>query len=544
MANNPSVTLTFAGDSKQVVRAADDGIDATDRFRQAVDKNSTQMTRDTETSTRKIRESLEDQQRMYRRTGESFEDMVNRVIRARRRADSLQKNADSLGIKEHPVFGTVFKQSSQQEGESSAESYSSGFSSGLKSTLGKFAVPAAIVGLGVLSRFIGTAGLLAGGGLVAGIGAGMAGLGLTVAAKSTVVQAHFERLAVNVEARMRQISKPFEQTLIDIASSAQQLFNIFAPELDKAFPQAARDISEFTVQLTDAFKQLAPVIEPIMDAFGKILDSLGPQLPGVFQDIANALIPLAENVAENADGFADIIVFFLQIIPLAINLINAMITFGEKWDAAWDSIISTAENAWGFITGIFGRIKDAALQVAPFVGDVFGRMKDAIVQRFTEVLHGARDFPSAMKAALGDLGRILWDAGWRLIGGLIDGIKARFGEVMGTLRNLTAQFPSWKGPSDVDSKLLVHSGQLIIEGLVVGLRQKEPDVKSYLNDLTRFIGGFGPDQPNLAANRGASESRPRRIELGSDGTAMGDALTQLVINAIRRAGGDPSVLEV
>lgn len=540
--NNPTVTLTFAGDSKQVTRAADDGVSATDRFRDAVDKNSVAMARDTQRSATETARSLGNQRREYDRTAESFEDMVRRLARARRQASSLERDKQLIGLP-----NLIDQRASQRAGEESGTGFLRGFgervSAGLK---GVGSGPMLVGALASLPGLFGPVGLAAGGALVLGVGAGIAGLGLAVAAKMPEVAAHFERLKTNVSAKMMQISAPFKQTLIDIAADMQTAFNAFVPELQKSFPQAAKDISEFSNNLTEAFRQLAPVVQPIMTAFGRILDELGPELPGVFQNIANALIPLAETVGENADGFAKMVVFILNIIPAAINLITAMIEFGVWWGQVWrgaGEIVSLVGNT---IIGWFRSIGAFASGILDFVGGVFGRMRDAMVQRFREMLQGVRDFPGTLKAVIGDTGRILWDAGWRLIGGLLDGIKARFAEVRGLLANLTGMLPNWKGPAEVDARLLTANGRLIIGSLVDGFRKEEPSVQSYLEDLTRFIGGFGASTGNLATSPAPA---PRRdggdvVRLGSDGTKVGDALLELIQEAIRGRGGDPSVLGV
>lgn len=546
MASKNTVTLTFAGDESKLIKAAERSESAIDGFRKTVDKNSTAIARDTQQSASSVARSLGDQRDQYRRTGESFEDYVNRMIRNKRRLDALAKNAEALGVKEHPVFGAVFRQGSADAGadggEALAGSFNKSATTGIRAFFSGPLIPiitAAVVG------FAGPVGLTAGGALVAGFGAGLAGLGLMVAAKSPTVLAHFERLKVEVQAKMMQISKPFEQTLIDVISVAQRVFNVFSAELNKAFPAAAKDISEFVFNLGEAFRQLAPVIGPVMDAFGKILDAIGPQLPGVFQNIANALIPLAQKVGENADGFGKIVIFMLNVIPVAIQLITAMIEFGETWGQIWRNVGDGISSAVGLAMQMFDVLRNGASILSSFIGGVFGQMKDALITRFGEMLKGVRDWPSAIRAAIGDVGRILWDAGWRIVGGLIDGLKARFNDVMNTLRSLTSQMPSWKGPADVDAKLLTPNGRLIIESLVDGFRREEPDVRDYLNNLTSFIGGFGPDTSRLAAAPAPSGGDDRRvILLGSDGSDLGNALLLVWAEAVRKAGGDPGTVGI
>ena len=535
--NSPTVTLTFAGDTKQVTKSAEDGGSAIDKLRDKIDESSTAMARSTKTSTEQIKSSYDSQTNSFRTTAESFEDMVDRMAKAKRRADQTQKNVRLLGL-DPSVLGPAQQAPAQQAGEQAGDGFLRGFgqrvSTGLK---GIGSGPGIAAALASLPGLFGPIGLVAGGAIVTGIGAGLAGIGLAVAAKSPLVLAHFERLKVHVQAKMLQISKPFEQTMLDISAGARKVFDSIVPELDKAFPQAAKDISEFVGHLTEGFRQLAPVTGPVMDAFGKILDSLGPKLPGVFQDIANALIPLAEVVGQNSEGFAKIIVFMLGLIPVAINLITKMIEFGMWWGSVWRGAGDAISGAWGVISTTFGHITDAAQRVGDFVGGVFGQMKDAVMNRLREVLNGARDLPSAFRAALGDIGRVLWDAGNRLIGGLIDGIRAKFRELRDTLTNLTSMLPQWKGPVSVDAKLLTSNGRLIIGSLVDGFRQEEPDVKSYLNDLTGFIGGFGPSAGSLAAPGPRSGGREVLI-IRSDGSPVGDLLVTLLQPTINARGGN------
>lgn len=544
MANNPTVTLTFAGDTKQVTKSTSALDTEIDKLRDRIDKSSTQMARDTETATVKIRAAQGRQQRAYAQTGESFEEMVNRMARAKRRADQLQKNMQMLGI-DNTVFGPAYAAPAERAGEESGTSFLRGFgqrvSSGLK---GVGSGPLIVAAITALPGLFGPVGLAAGGALVLGFGAGIAGIGLATAAKMPEVAAHFERFKVQAQAKLMQISVPFKQTLIDIIDDMSSTFDVFVPELKKTFPQAAQDISEFSNNIREGFKQLAPVVAPIMDAFGKLLDELGPELPGVFQNIANALIPLAEVVGENAGGFSDLVVFILNLIPAAISVITAMIEFGVWWGNVWRGAGEIVSSVGSTIVGWFKSIGAFASAILEFVGGVFGRMRDAAAQRFREMLQGVRDFPGTLKAIIGDTGRILWDAGWRLIGGLLDGIKARFAEVRGLLANLTGMLPNWKGPADVDAKILVESGELIIKGLVTGLRNEEPMVRDYLAELTRFIGGFGPDQASLSAPAPQSSAEPRTVRLGSDGSRLGDAMLELLQEAIRGRGGDPSVLGV
>jgi hypothetical protein len=255
------------------------------------------------------------------------------------------------------------------------------------------------------------------------------------------------------------------------------------------------------------------------------------------------LIPLAENVGENAEGFANFVTWLLGIIPMAIGFINALISMGE-WFVNTVRLIGdwVQRGKEMFVTG-FNATIDFLLGLPGRIGEIFQRVKDSVLQKIGEVVAEVRSWPGRLLSALGNLDNLLWDAGARLVGGFIQSIKNKFNEVKATLSNLTSLLPSWKGPEHVDSKLLTHSGKVIMDSLVDGFRLGERGIKSYLGELTGFVGGFGPDIGRLpGGGSGAHAAGVSRIVIGSDGSRMGDALISLLSEAIRDNGGDPTVL--
>jgi hypothetical protein len=96
--------------------------------------------------------------------------------------------------------------------------------------------------------------------------------------------------------------------------------------------------------------------------------------------------------------------------------------------------------------------------------------------------------PGQIMYALGDLGVTLWNAGTRLIGGLINGIRAKLGELRSYLSDITDMLPDWKGPADVDATILTPSGELLIQGLMGGVARQIPNLRAQLRGLTSEIG--------------------------------------------------------
>lgn len=178
----------------------------------------------------------------------------------------------------------------------------------------------AVLGASVAALFpaIGT---LAAGSFVLAFGAGLAGLGLAVAAQDDKIKSLFKDLGGDIADTMREITKPFQATLRVVAQVTRETFNAFVPALEKSFSRMAPVISQFTRRLGEAFEQLAPTIQPVTTAFIRILREAGPRLVPFFQELAKSITNMAKAISANPDVFADIFGNLLGIIPKLLNFI-------------------------------------------------------------------------------------------------------------------------------------------------------------------------------------------------------------------------------
>lgn len=156
-----------------------------------------------------------------------------------------------------------------------------------------------------------------------------------------------------------------------------------------------------------------------------------------------------------------------SIIGGSIQGIQGLISAGVGaikglWSGAWNAVRSTCVSAWNGI-------------------------KSAITSGINTAVSTIRTLPSRAVSALGSLGSTLYNAGANLINGFISGIKSKIGSVAGTLRGLTSKLTSWKGPEDLDKRLLTPAGQYVIEGFIRGLESRYPTVKTSLAALTASI---------------------------------------------------------
>lgn len=167
-------------------------------------------------------------------------------------------------------------------------------------------------------------GAVAGGALVTGFGAGLAGLGLVFAAKSDAVKAKWTATLGQLGADMRLLSKPFESTLTNIAGYFERTVDNFNPTLGKAFSQLAGPVDQFASDFGRALEKLIPAIGPITTAFSAVLATLGPAMSSMLGDISDGMITLSESISKNPSGLADLVKGFGDLVHQITDFITIL----------------------------------------------------------------------------------------------------------------------------------------------------------------------------------------------------------------------------
>lgn len=142
-----------------------------------------------------------------------------------------------------------------------------------------------------------------------------------------------------------------------------------------------------------------------------------------------------------------------------------------------------------------------------------------------------------MIGAFAAAGSWLTSAGRRIIDGLISGIQAGFGRVRGLLNSLTSMLPDWKGPAELDSKILRESGRLVMRGFEAGLMDQRRSVRDTLQGLTQELPGFtaGPVRGRDGASSGGSLSIGE-IHVHVSGASGADAGREAAEAIVERLG--------
>jgi hypothetical protein len=182
----------------------------------------------------------------------------------------------------------------------------------------------AAVLLSAVSTVLPAVGAVAGGALVTGFGAGIAGLGLVFASKSDAVGQAWKKTMSGLGADMQLLSRPFQSTLINIAGFFQRTVDAFNPALAASFSKMAGPVTTFVDQFSRALEQLVPAVGPITDAFNAVLATLGPAMQAAIGSIATGLTDLANSVSQNPQAFADFVTGLGSITKVALDLITTL----------------------------------------------------------------------------------------------------------------------------------------------------------------------------------------------------------------------------
>lgn len=208
-----------------------------------------------------------------------------------------------------------------QAGAKGAFSFVTGLGDGLKAqhpavqALVYGALAAAVVGM---APFVG--GVLAGG-IVAGFGAGIGGLGIAMAAQNGKVRQSFSNLWSEVVADTQSRATVLEGVLLRTAGRAQTAWNETGHVLAGAFSRVAPGLEQLLDGLLRSGQRFATALEPMASAASAVFKDLGARLPGIIGEIADSFTTLAASVEKNPEALGDFIAFMGEVIEVGAGFL-------------------------------------------------------------------------------------------------------------------------------------------------------------------------------------------------------------------------------
>lgn len=105
----------------------------------------------------------------------------------------------------------------------------------------------------------------------------------------------------------------------------------------------------------------------------------------------------------------------------------------------------------------------------------------------------AESLRDSVTDGVGNTSGLLWGAGESVIGGFVDALNHEKWRIQQTLGNITSLLPSWKGPLDLDKRILAPNGEAVMSGFVKGIERSRGLVRDAL-------GGITSDLPDMAVS--------------------------------------------
>jgi TP901 family phage tail tape measure protein len=177
-----------------------------------------------------------------------------------------------------------------------------------------------------------------------------------------------------------------------------------------------------------------------------------------------------------------------QFVSDVMSIIRNIIT--GNWSAAGDEASNLVQRMADFITGILGRLRDAIVGLVGRMASEFiagiSRLRQGAIDRFRSLLEWVRGLPARILSALGNVGRLLFDAGKQIIQGLTDGIKSVAKAPVDAVKSVGSSIVNGaKGLFGIESpsKVFMQIGEQTTEGLALGLAKDADRVSRQMLDM-------------------------------------------------------------
>jgi phage-related protein len=313
---------------------------------------------------------------------------------------------------------------------------------------------------------------------------------------------------------MPQITAAFALWAAALVPVAGLLGQQLGQALARVLPQFAAMIPQLLNGLVPAMIQLLVAITPLLPQIIELAVVIAENLAQALPQLLPALIELINLMVQWTPIMVPILSMILQIstalasnLGSSVNLVVGVIGAGLnaifglfRW--LFDVLLghSVIPDIVNGIIGWFGSLPSRVISI-------FSGLATGAINKVKSLLSYAKGIPKSIKSTFSGAGSFLYGAGQSIINGLVNGIKSMIGWLKSNLSWVTSLIPSWKGPMDVDRKLLTPSGAAIMGGLVTGITSQLPMLKHALGGVSSQIAttplatpSTGPAGVRMAAN--------------------------------------------
>jgi phage-related protein len=314
--------------------------------------------------------------------------------------------------------------------------------------------------------------------------------------------------AENVIPRVGDVLTRLGETIAaHVPDITEKLGSAFYDAVPPEFQQTLDDLGE---RLQKVGEHWQPVIDSMRELADKVAPKVGEVLKYIYDNaLTQALLPalgvLGDSIAHLTSAMGD------WVDPL-MNVIGIL---GNAFVGVLGIVISTIATAIDIVAAIMEALRkfgdflnDVGAAIGRFVDDAgkffedFGKGVDETIK---SVIDWFTHLPENILSALGDLGKLLWNAGQDIINGLWDGLKDAFGHVQDWVEGIGKWIQDHKGPKRYDLNLLIPNGKWIMQGLERGMRESFPMIEGVVSDIE---GMMSIGSPNLSIGTATANALP------------------------------------
>lgn len=351
---------------------------------------------------------------------------------------------------------------------------------------------------------------------------------------------------VDAFGRLSRAADPFIDVLGDELAGALQDFSDWVARLD-----GEGKLDSFFTTASGYLHDLFDMGRDVFSIFGSVVQILFGTEDGKTKDLSpweglkDALDRIAawfkdpENQQKVQDWIAKIQEFVRWVVEEAIPKVAGWIKKISEWVHELRTLGGRVDDFKDRVNGALNAIT-SPLRTA---GAAFASFRSGASGQLDALANTVRGLPGRITSALGNLGGLLWNAGWSLMQGLMRGIRDAIPGLQGLLNWVTGQIPNWKGPYDRDRVLLEPAGRAIMGGLIGGIHGEMNALRSELGTVTGVIAGTALTAPARGGYGlpAAATPTPGRLVAEWVGAAADPLVGALRDNIRIYHDGDPNV---
>lgn len=303
--------------------------------------------------------------------------------------------------------------------------------------------------------------------------------------------------AVLLAPLIKELAENFGDQLVPILES-------LTPILEEILPQFIKFAEEIIPVLLDALEDLSPSFADLADSFADLLVQAAPLVAKFIELQAFLLEKLLPILAPLAQEIMDKLVWALgklndfireYVIP-GLKLIDQLLEgdFSGAMETARGitvNVLSDMGGAWQFFKDQASKIiANFAVYVVAAGRSLIDDFQAAIGRGIGRAVEWFFGLPGRIRSALPSASSILYSAGGDIISGLIAGINSMIPSLISKLASITSSLPDWKGPEDLDKRILIPAGRAVMSGFTKGIADSVPALRAELAGITSSLPGL------------------------------------------------------